>query len=227
VFRRTIQSGFCLFLLPMLAAQQATQPTMPIETTPAIAAQQPLAVSDRIRIPMYTRVDLRLEQRLSSADSKVGDRIRFTLVNDLVVKGRVVALAGSTCYAAVKRVRPRTGEKNGSVRFSDPELDLGNGQRIRLTNSPDDLGGDVEFLVEAVVAGAISAPIWVPVLLYVEISDAFKSHRAPAKRINTADFDLPAGRRILLVTRREVRIHAGRLALQSPAPVEPAGSLAR
>jgi hypothetical protein len=227
MFRRTIESGFCLCLLPMLAAQQATQPAMPIETTPAIAAKQQSGMLDSVRIPRYTRVDLHLEQRLSSADSKVGDPIRFTLVNDLVVKGRVVALAGTTCYATVKRVRQRTVKKNGSVKLSDPELDLGNGQRIRVTDSPGDLGDNIEFFFEALVAGAIFAPIWVPALLDVEVHDAIKSHRDPAKRINTAEFDLPAGHRILFVTRHEVRIHAGQLALQPPKPVEPAGIPAR
>lgn len=227
MFRRAIESGFCLWLLPMLAAQQATPPAVPIETTPAITAKRPSGMLDSVRIPRYTRVDLRLEQRLSSADSKVGDLIRFTLVNDLVVKGRVVAQGGTTCYATVKRVRPRTGKKNGSVKFSDPELDLGNGQRIRVTDSPGDLGDNIEFFFEALVAGAIFAPIWVPALLDVEVSDAIKAHRDPARRMNTADFNLPAGRRILFVTRHEVRIHSGQLTLQPPVRIQPAGSPAR
>ncbi len=221
MLRTTIQSALCLCLSPMLVAQQVNQPVMPGEPKPAAAAPQAQApaLSIKVRIPMYTPVDLRLEQRISSADARVGDRVRFTLVNDLAAKGRVVAQAGTSCYATVKRVRPRSDKKNGSVKLSDPELDLGHGKRIRLTDMAPDAGDDVEMAVAFLTAAAISSPIWVPQLLFESISSAFRPHPAVthAKRPDPADYVIPEGRHLVFVTQRAERIRVDALAAQSPA----------
>ncbi len=221
MLRTTLESAlFCLCLSPLLVAQHVNQPVMPDEPRPALEAPQTEvpASSVRVRIPMYTRVDLQLEQRISSADAHVGDRVRFTLVNDLAVKGRVVAQAGTSCYATIKGVRPRSDKKNGSVKLSDPELDLGHGKRIRLTDMAPDAGDDVEMAVAFLTAAAISSPIWVPELLFESISSAFRPHPSVthAKRPDPADYVIPEGRHLVFVTQRAVRIRVDTLPAQSP-----------
>lgn len=216
--RKMLQSALCICLSPLLAAQQVSEPA---PSAPAVKAAHPSAPSGTVRIPAYTPVNLRLEQRVSSADAHVGDRVCFTLVNDLAANGRVVAPAGTSLFATVRHVHPKSKTRNGYVRLSGPELDLGLGQRIRFTDATSDVADDVEMAIALLTAAAISSPIWVPQLLFELARGTTRPRSAvtPNKRPEPVDSVLLQGRRLIFVTRRAERIRVDRLVVaQSPGP---------
>ena len=133
--RLLLQAVFFLSLCPLLGSQQVSEPdaisSARLVTPTGKQSRDPNPVS----IPADTSVELRLEQNISSADAHEGEGVRFTLKSDLAVEGRVVAPAGTACFAAITAVRPRTTDHFGEVKFSDPELDLGPTQRIRFTTN--------------------------------------------------------------------------------------------
>ncbi len=83
-------------------------------------------------IPSGTRMDVRLEQAVSSRRAKQGDLIPATLVNDVVVNGNVIARSGTQVQAKV--VAAQEGQTSSlSVRLDSMML---NGQEYKLlTNS--------------------------------------------------------------------------------------------
>jgi hypothetical protein len=131
---------------------------------------------------MDTLVVLRLEQRLSTADAKQGDKVHFTLANDLAADGRVVIPAGTSCYLTITevwRATPKDPNLVAGIRFADPKLDLGHGQIVRLTDTSyamrhDESDGvtdrDAFFLM-------ITSPFWLPPVLLQEAN----AKRAEAK----------------------------------------------
>jgi hypothetical protein len=163
MIRSTLQSALCLCLSPLLAAQQVSQQgaTAPaVSVAPAVNPPKPDRV---VRIPADTTVKLLLAQNFSSADARKEDRIRFTVENDVFAGNDVVVQAGTTCFATVTAVRPRTADHYGEVRFSDPEFDLGSGQRIRLTQN-EFLAAPGGYLVVGVLGAVTLVPISVAML---------------------------------------------------------------
>ncbi|HEY1159243.1 MAG TPA: hypothetical protein VGE83_01355 [Terracidiphilus sp.] len=132
MIRSMLQAALCLILSPLLIAQQVS---------PAMAEQAAISPlpspypatdfsSQTVTIPMDTRVALRFKPGISSADAKVGDRIRYTLAYDLIAEGHVVAPAGTAVYSTISFARRKDATQNAEFRYTAPELDLGNGNRI-------------------------------------------------------------------------------------------------
>lgn len=161
---------------------------------------------------------LRLEQRLSTADAKQGDKVHFTLANDLAIDGQVVIPAGTSLYttiAKVWRATPQDPYLVASIQFTAPDLDLGHGQMVRLTTLSyaqrhDESDGvtdrDAFFLM-------ITSPFWLPPVLLQEA----KAKRAVVtpKNWKPCDTVYEVGHRYNYYFRRAVRIRTDRPATAS------------
>lgn len=180
---RMLCYALCLCVSPLLVAQQANQSPSPVALLVAPSTQDTSKASDNvlvlpISLQATNQVVLRLEQPVSSATAHEGDRIRFTALNDFSPNRKVVIPSGTTLYSTVSYVRPKTRQRSGDLKFSDPEVDVGNGQRIRLTrNDGDDLRGP--GAIPAIVVGAVTvgplvvatSPIWLTELLIHDIRE--------------------------------------------------------
>jgi hypothetical protein len=158
MIRELLQSALCLTLCPLLVAQQANEPGTVTQAKPETTTGNQPKPSKVVRIPADSSVRLRLEQQISSADAHVGERVRFTIEGGLEVGNRIVVPDGTAFFATVTAVRARTTDHYGEVRFSDPELDLGSGQRIRLTGSEC-----IAVPGACVAVGAVGAVTLVPI----------------------------------------------------------------
>jgi hypothetical protein len=222
MMRKLLQSMFCLILGPLLIAQQVESPAT------NSAAQSPLpppsanTSSRTVRIPMDTLVVLRLEQRISTADAKVGDKVHFTLVNDLAVEGRVIIPAGASCdltIAKVWRATPENPYLVASIQFTAPILDLGHGQIVRLTNTNyamrHDESDGVTRRDEILIW--IASPVWfLPVLIQDanEKRTEAKANLAAVtpKNWKPCDAEHEKGEHFNYYFRRAVKIRADRIA---------------
>ncbi|HME58252.1 MAG TPA: hypothetical protein VKF63_07935 [Terracidiphilus sp.] len=218
--KRLLQSMLCLILCPLLVAQQVAPPaskSMSQLPLPPPTANSPTRT---VIIPMDTLVVLRLEQRLSTADAKQGDKVHFTLVNDLAAGGRVVIPAGTSYYLTIDKVwraTPKDPDIIGGIAFTAPELDLGHGQKVRLTGTTyaerhenyDGISGPRAILM------LIAIPFFLPSILHQQA----KAKRANAKQAvvtpknwKPCDREYEVGYRLNYYFRRAVKIHADRLA---------------
>jgi hypothetical protein len=212
-------------------------PSSPAPARPSATAAVPAVV----RIRADTIVEFQLDQAISSADVKVGDRIRFTLVNDLAAAGRVAAPAGTFCYATITKAHPKDGKHDGYLAFSDPRLDLGHGQTVRFTteDSRERRQARVLYVVGPafgmpllVVGYAISAPINLAIMAH----DALDHHaRTPAPNKQSKapeipqpkDEELLRGHRFCYYVRSTVRVRLDRLALPNTSTSEQVTSTAK
>jgi len=97
--------------------------------------------TDTILLPRDTRVELRLTETVSSADRHKEDVIHLEVVSDIEVGGMVVVPAGTEAVAKLTTVRPRDPKakgydvaRDGYLEFSDADLILSGGRRIRLSD---------------------------------------------------------------------------------------------
>jgi hypothetical protein len=221
---RVLPSALCICLSPLLAAQQASPPTSPYEPRPVSSDSKAPAAPDTVRLRGTTIVRLRLEQAVGSASAHKGDRIRFTLLFDLLADGKVVAPAGTPCYATVADARPMTDRRSGLLKFSDAALDLGNGQRIRLSegDGQDEIGPEA---IPVIIVGAVTIGPLVVAMLPVQLSiwaiHSIREHRqgGPAHypKPDPEETDLSEGEHFTYHTRGDTRIHLDRIAIPAPS----------
>ena len=83
----TISAAFCLALAPLLVAQQT------------------VTNSTKVRLPKNTIFHLRLDQDVSSATAKKGDKVRYVLTDDIAANDAVVIPAGTAVYQQISNVR--------------------------------------------------------------------------------------------------------------------------
>ena len=85
---------------------RSSHPTsaIPEERPKAVVPQQPAPVV--VTIPAGTSLSVNLVEPLSSGHAAVGDRVRATLKNPLIVGDRVVFPAGSTVEGKISDVKP-------------------------------------------------------------------------------------------------------------------------
>jgi hypothetical protein len=91
MIRNFLSSALCICLPPLLVAQQNAQLTS-------------------LRLERDTEIHLRLDQDVSSASVREGDRVRYVVVDDVLADGVVVIPAGAAAYQRVTLVQPA---KNG------------------------------------------------------------------------------------------------------------------
>ena len=149
---------------------------------------------ERISIDGLAKMPLRLEERVSSGTAHKGDPVRFILLRDLVVDGKVVMPSGAAFSATVSRVRPKTPERSGSVKLAKPSLVLGNGMRVQLEkDNPEEKAGLTSipfYTVGAITIGPLvlaTAPIWIPELVIHDIREQrlkSKAHRSKPEPVD-------------------------------------------
>jgi hypothetical protein len=210
--RFLLQAAFGLVLCPLLVAQQAASPAIAPAAQLAPAPPAEKASSPIVRIPMDTLLVLRLEERVSTANAKQGNKVRFTLVNDLAAGGRVVIPAGTSCYLTISKVwraTPKDPVLVAGIQFTAPKLDLGHGKMVRLTdlNYSQRHSGDGGISNSEAILMLIAAPIWLPSMLLQE-AKAKRDVVTPKNwKPENEDTVYEAGHCFNYYFRRTVRIH--------------------
>ena len=119
MIRTTLQSALCLFLSPLLVAQQVAGNTR---------QEPPPAQSNQIRLPKGTWIPLVLLDPISSATARKGDTIRFAVARDIDAQGTVVIRRGTAASGIVTKVRKAVqGKRDGYVLFDLVNVKLTNG----------------------------------------------------------------------------------------------------
>lgn len=183
--RKLLQSILCICLCPLLPAQEVAPQNAPRPADVPVDARAPSSdqtadsMSRSVNLPRDMHVTLRLEQSVSSATARKGEQIRFTLANDLVADGQVVATAGSSCYAQIAQVRPRDAKNSGLLKFSDPRLDLGAHRQIQFRRNPGTTPDEVEETVGFVAVALMMLPIVLPLAPFIAMHNKRKAKNKP------------------------------------------------
>jgi hypothetical protein len=227
---RILQFTFCLGFSPLLAAQQVSQLSSSDAVKSVSPVEIPLEASGPMSILGATQVPLVLDQPVSSATAYKGDRIRFKLVNNLSVNSKLVVPAGTAFYATVTHVRPKTANRSGDLKFSNPELDLGNGQRFRLTkNDPQEsLGaGAIPVLIVGVVTigplVVVTSPIWLTKLAIDKIHGRQFRALAQEPKPETVDKEFSEGEEFNYYADRHALTRQKRSLTSPPHPADDGG----
>lgn len=163
----------------------------------------------KILVPAGTRVTLRFDQTISTASAKVGDRVEFSLVKDLVIGKYLLLPAGSLSYAEIIQVHPPDTYNNGRFMFHYPILELGDGDKIRLMEGTlQERKEKREAAAVVVPLEIVFAPIWVPVYLISKTHDDL--HPSPSY-VKTFDRIFYEDTTFDLYTRHDVWIHTAKL----------------
>ena len=229
---RALYYALCLCVSPLLVAQQASQSSLPHAVRAVPPTQDTSKASDTISVYPISpqapnQVVLRLEQPVSSASAHKGDRIRFTALNDFSPNRKVVIPSGTTLYSTVSYVRPKTIHRSGDLKFSDPAVDLGNGQRIRLTtNDGDEMWGPGAIpviLVGAVTIGPLvvaTSPIWLTEMVIHDVREQRSRALAHSPKPDPVDKYLSRGEVLNYYTRNDSQLRPDRTV--NPPPIQPA-----
>lgn len=70
-----------------------------------LAAGSPASAATVVKIPAGTPVSLKLDQTVDSKTAQTGQKVRFSVLNDVKVKGRVVIKAGTQAIGEVVHAR--------------------------------------------------------------------------------------------------------------------------
>jgi len=188
-----------------------------------LAAQGPNVSPDFIVLRQDTKVDLRLEQDISSATSKKGQKVRFTVVDDLVVDGRVVAPKGSEVDVTISSVeRARTNAsctvvEDGWMQLGQPTLRLGQMQipldeETKKIRSEDDSRGFPWGLV-------LFAPIEAPILAIAALKGSVENAghhpaQAPPADCPLKEFEMKQGTTSSYYLKHDVKLRATQFPLK-------------
>ena len=100
---------------------------------PCAVAQEPSAIPARLIIPDQTPVKLQLNESVSSAHARPGDRLDFIVVRDVNVEGFTVIPAGAVATGSVTGVKgKRFLGIGGNVALKLDSVELANGDRVGL-----------------------------------------------------------------------------------------------
>lgn len=132
-------------------------PKAPIEApvpAPPVAAESKPATNfavGEVVVPDGVEVRLRLLERVSSANAKVDETVRFEVVENVMVNDRVVIAQGAKGTGRVtEAVRKKSFGRSGKVNFTIDVVKAVDGQNIRLRGSKE-LKGDESFVKAGVV----------------------------------------------------------------------------
>jgi len=142
--KRLLQSALCIFLSPLLVAQQVPQsadPQVSGQSTPRNDTL-PLTPSGFVAVTKYTEVDLVALDAISSVTATVGSKIRFRVARDVIVQNTTVVPAGTLLIATITKVitASKKHHRDGKVKVRFEDLKLASGQSLRLKGgSPEEL----------------------------------------------------------------------------------------
>lgn len=194
MIRRMLQSLLCLFLSPLLVAQQATGSGQ----IPFAPVSHPVTQSKgrSITLRRGTVVPLTPLESASSATAQLGQAVRYAVSEDMAVDGIVVIPRGTPVSGGVIFVRKAVlGQQNGRVAFEPVSLALADGSSIPLREAPS-TDGEAQGLagVALLIAG----------LPFLFIDMFRENHPAPEPG---DDETLPSCRHLWGSTTKSVRIN--------------------
>lgn len=142
---------------------------------PGLAAAQATAPAQtHITVPSGTPIRLQLAETISTANARVGQRVPFLVVEDVVLDGVTVIPAGTVVTGAVTKVsEKRPAAMPGKLAVSVDSLTLDDGQELRLQGEVHVKGRTRLFRMMAgmVTTGLVFLPA-APVFLLVQGDDA-------------------------------------------------------
>lgn len=137
MIRKLFQPTLCIFLSPLLIAQQIAQPAKQTEEGPAssTAANVSGTSSGFIMLPKNTGIEVVSLDPVSSASTKAGSQIRLRVSHDVVVQNVTTIRAGTLLTGTVTKVvaGSRRNHRNGQIKIRINRLELARGQSIQFT----------------------------------------------------------------------------------------------
>jgi len=119
-----------------------------------VLAQGPLAPPASLLLADGTPVHLRLDQTISSAHARPGDRLKFVVTQDVTIQGLTAIAQGSTAKGTVVRVKPRRFLGiGGNVTFTLDSVQLFNGREVDLQARQEVKGRGHTKLMAAAMIG--------------------------------------------------------------------------
>jgi hypothetical protein len=139
MIRRLLQSVLCIFLSPLLVAQQAGQ--TPVKPVPATPSNSPSATPSpaAITIPKGTKIELVSLNNVSSEFAVAGTPVRFAMAKDIVVNGVTVIHAGAPVTGFVTKAKRSVARHQWArltIRVREMRVDPG--VKLRLSSSNPD-----------------------------------------------------------------------------------------
>jgi hypothetical protein len=158
MIRTTLQTILCLYLSPLLVAQQAASGGQnQAAHGPAPAAQAKAAT---INIPKGTFVPLVFLETVSSATAQKGQSVRFAVKDDVIVGGTVAIPRGTAATGVVTCVlKAIPGKGNGSLWVQPVNLILPDGAPLPLREAPD--GDGMAGGLTGVMFTLAAVPFWI------------------------------------------------------------------
>lgn len=164
-----------------------------------VTGQPPATHHNRVRVSQDTEVELRLRQTISSAESRIDERVEFEVVEDVRLADLIVIPRGSLAWGVIADVEPRSRlRKNGKV-----DLDL---QAVCL---PDNVAAPIRAVprglrkrgeIDTKVSDSVLALPALPVLVF----------------LYGKDVTIPKGREFTAYLAEDIEID--RTVLAKPAP---------
>jgi hypothetical protein len=148
---------------------------LPLLLPQCVLGQQPVPVAKPITVPEGTPVQLRLAETVSSAHARKGDRLEFTVVEDVDQNGVTVIRAGSKAWGSVTQVRgKRPFGLPGSLSLEADSVEMANGEIASLRDGMEFRGHRhvVRMLAEMAGAGLIYLPA-APAMLLTRGGDSY------------------------------------------------------
>ncbi len=139
-----------------------------------LSAQELPTLSSSLVIADGTPVNLRLNQTVSSAHARPGDRLGFLVIKDVEVGGFTVIPAGSIATGTITRVKgKRFLGIGGNVALELDSVELANGDQVALQARKEVKGGSRTKLMAAAMLGT-SIIFWpaAPVFLLARGGDS-------------------------------------------------------
>ena len=166
---RLLQSVLCIFLCPLLVAQQVSSSQQGVAALASLPAAKPHGATILLR--RGTIVPLIRLETISSATAKVGQIERFAVSEDVKANGIVVIPKGTPASSVVTYVRKAIcGQRNGMVTVGPPSLTLPDGSSIPLRYVP---------YTDPEAAGLSGVVLFIAALPFVFSDMAKARHPAP------------------------------------------------
>ncbi|HEX8889477.1 MAG TPA: hypothetical protein VF779_09885 [Pyrinomonadaceae bacterium] len=123
-------------ILPASAQRRRTRPRLGRYTRPAQTSTQP----NYFTVPANTVIRVRMNQEISSANARIGDRFTTTVVDPVYARGTEVIPAGSIVTGRVTHVTPAARKnKAGTIAVSFISVQLPSGMTRMINGSLTDV----------------------------------------------------------------------------------------
>ena len=151
MIRRLLPSVLCIFLSPLLVAQQAGQTIAnPVLATPSQASSA-TPTSAAVTIPKGTKIEIVSLVDVSSEFAVAGSPVRFAVAKDIVVNGVKAIHAGAPVTGTISEVKRGAAQHQwASLTIRVKEMRVAHRVRLRLTTFDPGIGsaaGDLAMCV--------------------------------------------------------------------------------